>query len=205
MPQPKQWKFEDELVRDLIAIWRKRVKVRKPIRRVWPEVVHDSVGANTFRGLHGGKPSGIFRDWATLKEQDFRKLQEVRGQLHYDSCLIRIAADLNLNWPRTPTLGIGAQYKLVNLLAKVYCETLPDERWRSLIRFLHVPIDEYVLTAVHLITHDSRIGRIPANRGMSFVKTETQYFALQENFRRFAENVGCPAIALDYLTWNGLH
>ena len=200
MARAFEWKNRDQLISDMSECWDQMQRDRKPNGKKWDEIVRESVGANTYRGLRG-RPSQIFRSWALQQQGTFSRLANVRSQLHFDYGLFRLADDLKQSWPGKPKLSVGARFKLLNLLAKMHCESLSPEKWSQLIAFLHVPMDKCVLTAIRGIVRDTRIGQIPGKPTMSFVGTEEQYCALQEAFRQLGAEARCPANRESETNW----
>ena len=179
------------------------------------DLVQGSVGANTFRGFAGVQPSRIFRPWAeqTFSGTALAELLGIQRQTDYDEWIERLATSLENRWKAEAPQEIkyGPKYKLVNLLLKALCESaiIPDDAWQKLVWLIHVPLDRYVLLSIRSCGQQfstyARIGSVPKNPSMNFIKNSEEYRAFQQGIRELADRAGVPPITLDYVAWNDAH
>lgn len=220
MPSPHEFKDRPELVRVL-----KREK--SPLSAQFAERGEDlqtfikhSIGGNTFRAFHNmpTPPSDFFRDWAFARfseDQTLSSLLSVASQSEYDTWLKGLAGDLYKAWKATMgedrAISYGPRMKLCNLLLKrvVLWDRIPEGKRKSLIAFLHVPLDQFTLAAIrNCVEADIErdvIGKIPKNPTMSLVKNEQMYMEIQRIIREISEEAGVPPIFLDLLAWDIQH
>lgn len=178
-------------------------------------VVKIAVGPNTFRAFAHTprKPSDVFREWAFKQLNDgsfIKKLHSISSQGEYDDWLSELSENLSSYWAKEmgKPMPYGPSRKLTNLLMKrvALWKELNDAQRQRLIRFLHVPPDEFSLGAIGECIYDfpegKLIGKIPNEPSMGFVKTEEMYNALQKIYRRICEEADVPAIYFDVLSWD---
>lgn len=174
------------------------------------KIVHDSVGANTFRAFHHmpKKPSDTFRTWGlkALDKERLQSLREVRSQSEYTKWLYRLQDHFRRFWKRQMQNDIhfGASLKIPNLLVKQLClwHEISDEDCKRIIRYLEVPLDIYTIQAlancVDAFPGKAYIGAIPESATMKFVRNLEMYEAFQNGIRDIAEKAGVAPITLDF-------
>jgi hypothetical protein len=99
-------------------------------------------------------------------------------------------------------IPFGASYKLPNLLMKEVWKRLPAVQRRTLIMFLHVPLDSYTLVGISGVSESLDI---PKTATMGAVRDWDFYIAVQERIRELARKAGVPPIVYDYLAWDASH
>ena len=175
------------------------------------EIIHSSVGRNTFRAFSKlpERPSLVFRSWAgeELKNQiTISELLTIGAQSQYDEWAREFSLKLSHTWQkrRGETMPYGPSRKLPNLLLKkfVLWEGLSDVQRSELQHYLHIPLDSFTLVAIRNSITDFRI---PKNATMSFVRDETIYNQIQQAIRAVAHRARVPAIYFDVLAWNMSH
>jgi hypothetical protein len=220
MPAPYEFKTRLELVRALkrkkSSRWAQFAKRGADIQIL----IKESIGGNTFRAFQKmpSRPSVFFREWALGKFSEVKtrsSLLRTASQSGYDSWLKAFGEDLHASWKATmgedKDIPYGPRMKLCNLLLKrvVLWDGIPDERRRTLIGFLHVPLDQYTLAAIrNCIAGDigrELIGKIPKRATMGFVQDEPMYLGIQQVIRGISKEAEVPPIFLDLLAWDGQH
>jgi len=182
---------------------------REKQTRDLPELIRKSVTATTYRGFHGLTPSATFRPWAleVVTGQQYSNLAGISIRAQFDVWLAQLGGDLERRWEREQheRIRCGGKFKLLDLLTRMLCEWpgMPEDLCSTLIFFVHVPLDKYVLSAlrgcIRSFEEKDVIGLIPENPGMGFVRDYEMYMALQRGIRGLADVAGVPPIALDYL------
>ncbi len=175
-------------------------------------LVHEAVEGNAFRAFQklSPKPSDTFRAWAKarLSFSAMFDLGAVASAEEYDAIVEGHIRNLNQHWQKVyqVELGQGLSRKIVNmLLNRVMCssEIKPEERARVL-PFLHVPHDEYTLSAIRLAAASGKYGAhvdIPKKPSVKFLTSDDNYAPLQMIFRGVAAEAGVPPICIDLLAW----
>ena len=100
-------------------------------------------------------------------------------------------------------LPFGPSWKLVNLVMKRLTLELPFRHRKRIMNFLHVPLDRYTLAAVRKLVVLLHGREIPAQATMAFITNARDYASIQESIRDLAKRANVPAIAVDYVVWNG--
>lgn len=220
MPLPYEFKHRSELVR-ILKKEKSHISTQFAVRdEDLHALINQSIGGNTFRAFHNmpTPPSEFFRDWAFTEfsaEQTLSSLLSVAFQSEYDTWLKELAGSLCNAWTATMGEGkaipYGPRMKLCNLLLKrvVLWNRIPEGKRKSLINFLHVPLDKFTLAAIrNCVEADAEsevIGKIPKNPTMSFVKNEQMYLEIQRTIRELSESAGVPPIFLDVVAWDTPH
>ncbi len=223
MSKPKPYAFADRL--ELVSKLRSdnarlsKLYQLQQTHYTLNDVVKESVKSNTYRGITGMPfpPSVFFRTWALeqLTHEDMiPTLQRIYSQQEYDSWLSEFAERLSVAWElkmgASNTIQYGKKMKLCNLLLR---HLISWTQWTTeirdrLSRFVHVPLDQFVLVAIrNCIDPDDqgRIGRIPKNATMSFPQNEDIYMRIQHNIRSIANAANVPTTFVDILAWHDRH
>ena len=203
---PPKWKDRDEAqkaIKDGMRGWlrsRKRWDRRDPC-----EVVRQSVASNTYRGFPmKGPPSFIFRTWGWLFLKSGR-LGQVTSQEGFDELHKALFHELSDCWKcvAKKTLSCGGAVKLIDLLIQLVCKH--DHKLKNkrvLLKYAHVPLDKYVLSAIR----GCDIGvRIPSNPSMGNVKSYKDYMKIQGFIRDMTRASGTEPAILNYLAWERTH
>ena len=215
MPEAEEY-TRDELVRVLQAHGPRLMRGYFRPEADLDELIRCSVGGNTFRSFQklAQPPSQIFRSWAR-SQLTFGMMQElgrIEDQVGYDSFVNFHSEHLTRHWlveGRKP-LRFGSGRKLIDLLFKrvVRCTEVSEESRQRLIRFLHVPLDEYSLTAVRQCAASNEFGlsfAIPRTVSMGWVDSVERYSRVQQLMRQVATVAGVAPICLDLLAWDHAH
>jgi len=176
-----------------------------------PEIVHHSVGSNTFRAFRKTQkpPSVVFRTWAAKELESESFMTELNGlasQKEFDEWISRVSDRFNSAWQAAmgAEISYGPRRKLPNLLLKELAlwTGLDDAHRATLVRWLHVPLDKYTLLAMrNCVTAVN----IPKSATMRFVTSQAMYDRLQGVIREFAAKAQVPPIYFDNLAWNAAH
>jgi hypothetical protein len=109
-------------------------------------------------------------------------------------------------------INFGPGRKLPNLLLESLANwsALAAPGRSRLIRYLHLPIDGFILAALRACIDDFVkervvIGRIPRGATMSYIDNKERYVAIQSVARRIARKAGVPTIYIDKLVYGGQH
>ncbi|MBP3955369.1 hypothetical protein J8F10_08760 [Gemmata sp. G18] len=206
----------DELVR---ALQREGARLLRDYFKPDPDLealIKNSVGANTFRSFQkmAKPPSEVFRGWAKsrLSYSVMEAFGAIEDQVAYDAFFESYAADLTRYWEaegKRP-LKFGPGRKLLDLLFKriTCCTEVPAESRQLLIPLLHVPLDEFSLTAVRQCAASEEFGEpidIPAAPSMGWVTSPELYANIQALMRHIAATASVPTICLDLLAWDHAH
>lgn len=179
-------------------------------------LIHESVEGNALRAFQklSPKPSEAFRDWAKarLSFSAMFDFGAVATQEEYDALLEGHIRNLNQHWLKLyqVEMGMGLARKIVNMLMnRVLCssEIKPEERAR-VVQFLHVPHDEYTLTAIKQAAASGEFGpkiEIPKKPAIKFLTADDHYVPLQTIFRALAAKAGVPPICIDLIAWQDGH
>ncbi len=172
------------------------------------QIVHESVGSNTFRAFQNmpKRPSDVFREWAK-RELDVckrtKQLDSVRTQAAFDRWHHEFCSSFREEWQEQmkERMPYGPSRKLPDLLLKAFVRwtRLSDDRRNRLISFSHVSLDSFSLAGIRHCIDDPEI---PATATMRFVAGPTMYRQIQESIRDIAKQAGVPAIYYDVLVWN---
>ena len=84
----------------------------------------------------------------------------------------------------------------------VLWKEINDAQRHTLINYLHVPLDQYVLVAIRNCISDPEI---PRTATMGFVSGETMYNQIQREIRKLTHKAQVPAIYFDILVWDMRH
>lgn len=176
--------------------------------------IHRSVSGSTFRAFRSRKewtPSLVFREWAgrRLVGGKFNELVEVDSRPGYRGWAIDLARNLDREWQgrlREP-LGIPRALKLINLLAKGLCAVSPlwPAKFKTVVWFVHVPLDKYSLRPLACIPELSRLGINWNTATMSSVLDIKTYDRIQKSIHSICEKATVPALAYDFLAWDVPH
>jgi hypothetical protein len=221
MSKPKPYAFADrsELVSKLRSDNARLSKLYQlqETHDTLKDVAKESVKSNTYRGITGMPfpPSVFFRTWALeqLAHGDMiPTLERIYSQQEYDSWLGEFAERLSIAWESKmgKKIQYGKKMKLCNLLLRhlILWTQLKTEIRDRLSRFVHVPLDQFVLVAIrNCIDPDDqgRIKRIPQNATMSFPRDKDMYMRIQHNIRSIADEANVPTTFVDILAWHDRH
>ena len=179
-------------------------------------LIHEAVEGNALRAFQklSPKPSDTFRAWAKarLSFSAMFDFGAVASQEEYDALLEGHIRNLNQHWLKVyqVEMGMGLARKSLNMqMNRVLCssEVKPDERSRVL-PFLHVPHDEYTLSAIRNAAATGEYGAkidIPKKPSIKFLTSDDNYAPLQAIFRKLAANAKVPPICIDLLAWQDGH
>jgi len=180
------------------------------------DVIHQSVGPNTFRSFRGlpERPSRVFRSWAqgAFDEQLLATLRTIRNQTEFDALVRRLSRSLQREWMKTMAMEmkLGPSIKLPNLVLKhvCACRLMPQHASEALTPLLHVPLDSFTLGAIRIVHNDCDPGQqchLPSGASMGWIDNWTDYRLIQSTISECAIEAGVPPIAFDILAWNGAH
>ncbi len=179
-------------------------------------LIHEAVEGNAFRAFQklSPKPSDTFRIWAKarLSFSAMFDFGAVTVQEEYDALLEGHIRNLNQQWLKVYQIemGLGLCRKICNMLMnRVLCssEVKPEERSRVL-PFLHVPHDEYTLSAIREAAASGKYGakiEIPKKPSIKFLTSDEHYAPLQSIFKSIAAEAGVAPICIDLLAWQDGH
>ncbi|MBN9519747.1 hypothetical protein J0H58_14695 [bacterium] len=97
---------------------------------------------------------------------------------------------------------------MIDFRQRIHCDEVPEEGRRRLIRFLHVPLDEFSLMAVRQCAASGQFGppiTIPSNPSMGWMASAEQYAQIESLIRQITGAAGVPPICLDLLAWDHAH
>jgi hypothetical protein len=134
-------------------------------------------------------------------------LRKVKSNSQYRKWAKKLARTLCKRWKEE--LGGGLDdpiaMKLVNLLAKALCSVSPiwPSKYREVARHIDVPLDKYSLQPLACVPEllDLRLNRA----SMGSVKSLDDYERIQKVIRSLCKRACLPAIAYDFVMWNGPH
>lgn len=184
----------------------------------WNVLVEHSVRQNTFRAFHGQTPSKSFHTWTVehFRKEDFKKLIDQSDEISFDEAHSELVDSLIESWPDCINYGhaainYGQAAKLTDLavLAAYQSSQLDTTDLNKAARFIHVPLEEYVLLAIRncakTFPGPDAIRKIPPKPSMGFVRSHRQYMALQCGIRFLAKKADVPPLVLDFITWKESH
>jgi hypothetical protein len=219
MPKPYEFKNTKELVKALKK--EKKVLGKWFNRRVsnLTSIVYESVGTNTFRAFHHMPlpPSDVYREWAIKKlnhKQVIKGITTITSEQQYDAWIKNLSRNFLRYWEGKMgsgnTMAYGPSRKLPNLLMKAFVlwEGIDDTTRRTLIEYLHVPLDSFSLVGIRHCAKEypDKIGRsIPCSATMSFVTDDQTYNSIQQTIREIARRADVPPVYFDVLAWNKAH
>lgn len=191
--------------------WRSRVQ-SVPCKS-FCELARTCVASNTYRAFRNVvKPSRLFRGWAFTFLQSGRFFQLAANPERFDgehACVVR---ELCEYWQCVAEKDIqyGRAVKLLNLLVRDACESyLIGDEYERIVNRIHVPLDEYVLTATSpFFQADLERAGCPLREGplsMGAVQNEKQYRVIQDSIRSLTKAANAPPIIVDYLAWVRQH
>ncbi len=151
-----------------------------------------------------GPPSFIFRTWGWLFLESGR-LGHITGEEGVDKLHKVLTDELSKCWEcvAEKPLSCGGAVKLINLLILHECMHDYDLKNREeLLRYIHVPLDKYVLTAIRKCD----IGvKIRSNPSMGHIKNYEDYMRIQRFIRELTQACGTEPMILNYLAWEQTH
>ena len=171
-----------------------------------------SAVGNTFRAFPLRRfdlsPSVLYREWATAYgEQHVPTFRTITDAAAMRQFVIAGGRSLDAYWSEATagrhTMTFGRAAKLFNLLIKQWLRLsfVTDDERRRLLSLCEVPLDTFTLQAVHRLLPACKI---PPKAGMSFVKTEAQYEALQDAIRALCLPDSYP-LRYELVAWNLSH
>ena len=180
------------------------------------ELVVASAGNSIFRAFHHKKvpPSGVYRKWAAkqLKDKHFlRRLLKINSQPKYDDWHNRLCNSFKQYWEREMKIKdqrfFGPSRKLPDVLMKIIVllwDKIPERKRLLLLKYIHIPLDSYVLEAMKHLIPIKDIVKPPKGKGltMSSVDTLYKYKKIQNEIRSIADKANIHPIYLDLLLWN---
>jgi hypothetical protein len=151
-----------------------------------------------------GSPSFIFRTWGWLFLESGR-LGRVTSEEGFDRLHKGLFNELSECWEcvAEKPLSCGGAVKLINLLILHGCMHDYELKNREeLLRYIHVPLDKYVLAAIRRC----EIGvEIPTDPSMGDVKNYDDYMKIQGFIRELARASGTEPVILNYIAWEETH
>ena len=179
------------------------------------DLIRRSVGGNTFRSFQNlaRQPSLVFREWAAARlSSSMSTMAAIADQGGYSRHMEDHARHLAKYWlaEGKKPLKYGPGRKLLDLLFKgvVRYAQISDSDRARLIRFLHVPLDSFSLTAVRHCAASGEFGArvsIPVSAKMGFVVSAAQYNQLQQVMRGIGAAAGVAPVCIDLVAWDHNH
>jgi len=211
MVKPREFDDAREIVKRLKA--RKESLAEYFYERRLPlhAIAKHSIGSNTYRAFRNlkVKPSTIFRQWVTSEFENQKRLDRllnISSQEEYDEWTDSLSERLRQAWKNRTgeILPYGPARKLPDLFMKGFMdwEGLAERQRRTLLEYLHVPLDSFTLVGIRNCLTDPEI---PPTATMKFVVGRTMYYQIQATIRSVAKKARVPPIFFDVLVWNDPH
>ncbi len=191
-------------------------KYKFPVQMDKDDIIRNSVTKNIFRAFHNldPPPSSIYRSWATQNYDSIvSSLNTCATQDDFDDHVFKWTDDFIDHWHRSvdnsqKRILYGPAIKIVNLFIKTISESSALSN-KSVIKFMHIPFDEYSLKPVRNIINDLtdvkfRI-EIPKSPTMKLITTHELYNIFRRALSNLARQANIYPICYDYWCWNERH
>ena len=211
MPSALSFKDQDHLVSALKQVqWERRLdEIHAERDDLGPLTsIFAAVGSSTFRAFKSRgekRPSVVFRNCVSelLFNCGASDLANVGSNDDYRAWALGFARHLEKRWQEQLRCSLDRPraLKLVNLLAKGLCTVSPiwPDRSKTVARYIDVPLDQFSLRPL------ACIGKWRSLRNASMGDVKGQYGQIQATIRELCKEADKPAIAYDFLMWDGAH
>lgn len=206
-----QYNSKEELIGELEKLRQMFESPKGKLEYELDEVARNSVAPNTFRAFGGckRKPSEVFREWASKTLNDSRFLEnliKIDDESKFDEWHTELCDSFMQHWKvsMTKDIGFGPSRKLPDLLLRVLVfnrNILPERDKARLMKFLHVPLDRFVLQAIKNVINHKNI----KNLTMTGIDNSNKYNQIQQTIREISKKAKTPPIYLDILAWDKMH